>query len=122
MDTVNPQTSVLFSMDNLGDVKQVAKILPESLRQISTTLVAFSHPLHDDGVVRALSVFLALLDRKLFQELVALRLDGIEAHCDKRHLDERQREMESVYFSCLHVVREVRSEYGTARDVAEIVI
>lgn len=120
--TVKPQRSTLLSMDVPGAVKQVTKILPVSLHQVSTTLVAFPHPLCESRV-RVLSILPLLPDRKLFQELTTLPLDGIEVHCDKTHLDVVQKEMTLANFRCLHIVQKVNCGYlahEKARVLAEV--
>lgn len=101
-------------MDIPGAAEQVAKILADSLGQVSTTFVAFPRPLREYRV-RVLSTFPVLPDGTLLRELAALPLDRIEVHCEKSHLGVVKKEMESMHFCCLHVVHEVRCGYLTVR-------
>ncbi|OGM43845.1 hypothetical protein ABOM_007556 [Aspergillus bombycis] len=116
---VKPQSPTLLSMDVPGAAKHAMEILPDSLHQLSTTLVAFPHPLRE-GRVRVLAILPLLPDRRLFQELANVTLNGIEVHCDKSHLDIVQNDMALVDFRCLHVVQEVKCGY-LIHDKAETV-
>lgn len=122
--TVVPDTCTSISMDIPGAVEQATKLLPYSLRQMSTTLVAFSHPLLEDRV-RILSILPVLPDRKVLQDLTSLPLVGIEIHCEKSGAELIQSGMESLPFNCFFTVSEIRCGYlihEKAREVAEIVM
>lgn len=114
------QAGVLFSMDIRGAVENALELLPDDLRQMSSTLVAFSHPLRE-GVARVLSVFPILPKEKMLQDLASLPLEGLEVHCDMVDLEVVQDIVHAVSFRCRHVVKAVESGYLVHEKAREIV-
>tara|TARA_R110002060_G_scaffold47359_3_gene58454 strand:+ start:865 stop:1899 length:1035 start_codon:yes stop_codon:yes gene_type:complete len=115
----SPQTPMLLAMDVSGDIDQVAKMLPQTLKEVSTTLVAFSHPLRRD-TVRVLSFQPTLANEEMMRRLATLPLAGIEVHCEKSDYDAVQRLMTLTRFKCRNAIVEVQCGYLIHRKAAEV--
>ncbi|KAM0713713.1 hypothetical protein Q7P37_010675 [Cladosporium fusiforme] len=81
------QTSVLIlSINVVGKANEVASKMPQRLIQLSTSFVAFSHPLRA-GRTRIMCVLSALPDVEDLRDLAGLHLEAMDVHCEESHLD-----------------------------------
>lgn len=114
------QTSLFLAINALGSVDQVLGMLPVSIREGSTTFVAFAHPLRE-GMTRVLCVRPGLPDDGMWRDLAGIAIAGIEVHCSKAHCESVRDTIEVAAFGCQTVVSEVPCGYLIHERAQEVV-
>ncbi|KAI5457709.1 hypothetical protein BGZ63DRAFT_393555 [Mariannaea sp. PMI_226] len=113
---------VFLSMDATGSVDSVASSLPRSLREASTTCVAFAHPLQKDRI-RVLVVLPELPSIEALQVLSGALVDRVEVHCQEKHVEVIGQMIMSLQLNDFVAIRATQSGYALhekAQSVTEL--
>lgn len=115
----HPEHAVLISLDVEGSAEEISRGLPATLRNGSTTCVAFNHPLRK-GRVRVVCILPELPSLEMLQAISALPLRGIEMHCDESDRSEVESRIVLAKVGAYCAVKAKQAGYllhNRARDV-----